>query len=231
MKNSNKQVSVGNHPENKITLEDIQKREDAVIRRKAELQKEMEEINRQKLDYIHEQEKSPYWNVIKPYDENIKKYEAMIFLKWQEQCALTPNVTPEELKEAWQPVEEEFRLGMAEEVHNYYEAKRALYEKYVALVNKQKDILKLRDDLEKHYHIEGALPVTIVIPPYDKSTAKFFDSIIRDGDPYMSELYSNSIGIPCDIHPIGNAAVTGQKAWLSIFPSAELAKQMRKYGY
>ena len=55
-----------------MTLKDIQDKEAAADQRRADLQKEIEEIEQQKNDYIREHEKMPNWEALKPLDENFK---------------------------------------------------------------------------------------------------------------------------------------------------------------
>lgn len=222
----------------KSLLEDINKKIAEVDQRKADLQKEMEEINQQKLDYIHEHEKMPNWKVLKPLDENLKKFDALIYYKYQQLKQISLDIQPEEkkkAKEAWSQAEQEFRDGMAEEVGKYYKAMRTLYEMYVVMIEKQNDFLHLREEFSARYNFgPGELPFFSVLPVYDKEAKNFFGKVAHDNDIFWGEMNGVSRGLANGLNRVPKAELVGGSALAAIFPTAEQSQKMHPttlYGF
>ena len=216
----------------KSLLEDINKKIAEVDQRKADLQKEMADINQQKLDYIHEHENMPYWKELKPLDENLKKFDALIYSRYQQLMEFSLDIPPEEkekAKEAWSQAEQEFRDSMAVEVGKYYKAMRTLYEMYVVMIEKQNDFLHLREEFAARYNFGlGELPFFSVLPVYDEEAKNFFGKVAHDNDIFWGEMNGVSIGLANGLHRVPKAELVGVPAIVAIFPSAELAQKRRE---
>lgn len=203
MKNEMKQQQA---PEKKISLEDIQRREAENLQRRENLQKEMDEIARQKLEYVQEHEKMPNWDALKQFDDNLKRFDALIYSNHQKMQTITPasDIPVADVQEAWKNDEEEFRNNMIEQVSAYNKAKRALFEQYQAMIRKQSEFLSLRADLEKRYQLEDTLPFISVLPRYSDVTARFFSDITHEGDFMQGGMFFISEGVSSTLPTIPN---------------------------
>lgn len=214
-----------------MTLKDIQDKEAAADQRRADLQKEIEEIEQQKNDYIREHEKMPNWEVLKPLDGNLKKLDAVIAYKVQEKEGLSPHISQEDVKNAWSQMEKEFRDEMTKAVGNYYEAKRNLYEMYVTMIVKQNNFLAIRDNLsDRYFHADhptpwydstDELPFTSVLPHYEDDKSKFFKDIARDGDYYWGCIDAVSRGVRADLKGMSAAASVSNSLAFGLFLKRE----------